>query len=155
MVALSDNAREFLTREARSLRSDDCLGVLFCYALRVDQDKHKRLLRLAHNADLDASTRKQSYEQAWAVPYDIDTFAFSVAGWGVDELKKSKFCHVGLEDERIFLPPDLLSFLGGRMLTVAPSGHELVLEDAASRAEILHVLSRESGPFLSTELINA
>lgn len=155
MVALSDSVRDFMVGEARSLRSNDCVGVLFCYALRINQDEHKRLLRLALEADLDAEARKQSYEEAWAIPYDTDTFAFSVAGWGLDELKESKFCRIEIKEDRIYVPPDLQSFLDGRQLSIAPGSHGLVLKEPASRDEILEVLARESGPFLSKELINA
>ena len=154
MLLLTDEVKRWLIKEAKSFHSHECLMTLYCYAMRQDQEEHKRLLRMAHKEDLPESERSDYFNRAYAIPLDTQSFAFAGAGWGFDEIKKSKFRQIDLEGEEVFVPPELYSFLEGRELVVSECGHELVPKEPASDSEILEILEGDTGPFLTTALIN-
>ena len=154
MLLFTDKVKQWLVKEAKSYRKHKNVMGLFCFAARQDQKEHQKLLQLARNAGLSESERTEYIDRAYAIPINFQSFMFMGAGWGLNEIKESKFHCLDLEGERIVVPPELYSFLEGRELVVSEREYELVLKEPASDSEILHVLSGDTGPFLTTALIN-
>lgn len=144
MAILSKEAYEWLREDASSLAEDNILGVLLCFALRVDHDEYKRLLREAHNSEHNEEERKKNYETALAMPYDTKTFGFSVTGWEKDDLIIDEFMFIDLDGFRMYIPPKLDAFLDGKKLGLGSDYIDLVVEGTVEDADILAILTTYS-----------